>query len=180
MVQLFKYKDSEIEEILKSIVILIDTREQENSHIKDYFDKKKISYKVQKLDCGDYSFYIPKNEELGISRELFFNDIVCIERKGSLEELSGNFTKDRARIEEELSRKRGRLYLMIEGATYEDILKHNYNTKYNPKSFIATLKTFEARYGINTSFISKMGAGNYIYYTFIYYLREYFKYGLRN
>ena len=29
MVQLFKYKDSEIEEILKSIVILIDTREQE-------------------------------------------------------------------------------------------------------------------------------------------------------
>ena len=140
MVQLFKYKDSEIEEILKSIVILIDTREQENSHIKDYFDKKKISYKVQKLDCGDYSFYIPKNEELGISRELFFNDIVCIERKGSLEELSGNFTKDRARIEEELSRKRGRLYLMIEGATYEDILKHNFNTKYKEPMTVITHK----------------------------------------
>ena len=106
MVQLYRYKDKEIEEIIKSIVILIDTREQENSHIKDYFDKKKIVYKVQKLDYGDYSFYIPKNEALGISRELYFNDIVCIERKGSLEELSGNFTKDRARIEEELSRKK--------------------------------------------------------------------------
>ena len=78
MVQLFKYKDSEIEKILKSIVILIDTREQENSHIKDYFDKKKIAYKPQKLDYGDYSFCIPRNEALGISRELYFNDIVCI------------------------------------------------------------------------------------------------------
>lgn len=179
MVQLFRYKDSEIEEILKSIVILIDTREQENSHIKDYFDKKKIAYKSQKLDYGDYSFYVPRNEALGITRELYFNDIVCIERKGSLEELSGNFTKDRARIEEELSKKRGRLYLMIEGATYEDILRHNYKTKYIPLSFIATLKTFEARYDINTSFISKVGAGNYIYYTFFYYLREYLKHGLK-
>lgn len=179
MVQLFRYKDSEIEEILKSIVILIDTREKENSHIKDYFDKKGIEYKVKKLDYGDYSFYVPRNEALGITRELYFNDIVCIERKGSLEELSGNFTKDRARIEEELSKKRGRLYLMIEGATYEDILRHNYKTKYIPLSFIATLKTFEARYDINTSFISKVGAGNYIYYTFFYYLREYLKHGLK-
>lgn len=175
MVELFKYKDSEIDKLLKSIVILIDTREQENSHIKEYFDKKKIKYDIQKLNYGDYSFYIPKNEELGIPRDLYFDGIITIERKGSLEELSGNFTKDRARIEEEFSRKKGKLHLMIEDATYDYIVLHNYNTQYNPKSFIATLKTFEVRYNINTFFVSKRGAGNYIYYTFVYYLREYLK-----
>ena len=41
MVQLFKYTDKELEDILKSIVVLVDTREQENIHITDYLDKKK-------------------------------------------------------------------------------------------------------------------------------------------
>ena len=45
MVQLYKYSKSELDKILKTPVILIDTREQENIHITDYFDKKKIQYK---------------------------------------------------------------------------------------------------------------------------------------
>ena len=178
MVQLYKYSKSELDKILKTPVILIDTREQENIHITDYFDKKKIKYKEMKLDHGDYTFYIPKNEELGISRDLYFNDIVTVERKGSLEELSGNFCNGRARIEEEFTRKKGKMYLMVEGATYEDIVKHNYNTEYNPVSFIATLDTYEARYGIHTSFTSKTAAGNFIYHKFKYHLREYLKNGL--
>ncbi|WP_346929192.1 ERCC4 domain-containing protein [Clostridium sp.] len=177
MVQLYNYTDKEIETLLKSIVILIDTREQQNEHILEYLDKQKIKHEKMKLNHGDYSFYIPKNIELGIVRDLYFKDIVSIERKGSLEELSGNFTVGRANIEEEFTRKNGKMYLMIENANYEDIVKHNYNTQYEPKSFIATLKTYEARYNINTSFVSKVGAGNYIYYTFRYYLREYLKRG---
>lgn len=178
MVQLYNYKDSELEILLDSIVILVDTREQENGHILEYLNKKNIKYKKMKLEYGDYSFYIPKNTELGIVRDLYFKDVVSIERKGSLEELSSNFTVGRANIEEEFTRKSGKMYLMVEDATYEDIVKHNYKTKYEPKSFIATLKTYEARYNINTSFVSKVGAGNYIYYTFRYYLREYLKRGL--
>ncbi len=178
MVQLYNYTDKEIEILLKSIVILIDTREQQNDHILEYLDKKKIKHEKMKLNHGDYSFYIPKDTELGIVRDLYFKDIVSIERKGSLEELSSNFTVGRTNIEEEFTRKNGKMYLMIENATYEDIVKHNYNTQYEPKSFIATLKTYEARYNINTSFVTKGGAGNYIYYTFRYYLREYLKRGL--
>lgn len=178
MVQLYKYTEAELKEILKSIIVLIDSREQENVHIIDYFDKKKIEYKEMKLDHGDYSFYIPKNNDLGISRDLHFNDIVTVERKGSLEELSGNFCNGRSRIEEEFTRKKGKMYLMIENAVYEDIVKHNYDTEYNPVSFIATLDTFEARYNIITSFISKAAAGNFIYHKFKYHLREYFKSGI--
>lgn len=178
MVSLYKYTDKELKEILDSMVVLIDTREQQNSHIISYLEKQKIKYKILKLDHGDYTFYIPKNIELGIQRELYFNDIVTIERKGSLEELSSNFTVGRANIEEEFTRKKGKMYLMIEDANYDSIVKHLYNTKYNPKSFVATLKTFEARYNINTCFISKVGAGNWIYYTFLYHLREFLKQGL--
>lgn len=175
MVQLYRYTDKELDNIIKSIVILIDSREQENNHIIKYFEQKKINYKSLKLNYGDYSFYIPANKEYGIDRDLYFNNMITIERKGSLEELSGNFTKDRSRIEEEFTRKKGKMYLMIEGASYEDIVKHRYKTQYEPKSFIATLNTFEVRYNITSSFISKTGAGNFIYHKFKYYLREYLK-----
>lgn len=178
---LYKYTDSEIKALLKSLIVLVDTREQVNKHIIDYFDKKEILFKEAKLDFGDYSFMLPANQELGIHRDLYFTNEIVIERKGNLEELSGNLTKDRTRIESELLRSKGKVLLLIEGASYEDIVQHNYNTQYNPKSFIATLKAFECRYNMNTSFIHKPFTGNFIYFTFYYFLREYLKNGgLRN
>ena len=33
-----------MEELISSIVILVDTREKVNSHITDYFDRKEIKY----------------------------------------------------------------------------------------------------------------------------------------
>lgn len=52
--------------------MLIDTREQENKHIIDYFESKNSPYEMKKLDYGDYSAYLPKNEELCIHRNLYF------------------------------------------------------------------------------------------------------------
>ena len=56
----YKFSDVELKKILKELVILIDTREKSNKHIIKWFEEKKIKYKVQKLDYGDYSAYIPK------------------------------------------------------------------------------------------------------------------------
>ena len=99
----YKYTDKEVEEIIKSMIILVDTREKKMDHITEYFDKAKIPYKKKALPYGDYSFLVPQNESLSIPRDLvFYNDIV-IERKGSLEELSGNLTKERDRLEKELA-----------------------------------------------------------------------------
>ena len=90
-----------MEELISSMTILVDTREQKNNHITDYFDRKKINYKRKALNYGDYSFMIPANEKLSIPRDLYFNNSCVIERKGSLEEISGNLTNGRDRFEKE-------------------------------------------------------------------------------
>lgn len=166
------FKKTEVDKILKNAIILVDTREQENRHILEYFDKKKIPYKVEKLNYADYSICLQESEYL--DKEVYLNNVISIERKGSLEELSGNFTKDRARLEEEFQRTQGKLFLLIEGATFEDIVEHNYKTEFKPNSYVGTLKAFEARYGFSTSFVKdKSKVGEFIYKTLIYQAREY-------
>ena len=66
----YKFTDKEMEELISSMTILVDTREQKNNHITDYFDRKKINYKRKALNYGDYSFMIPANEKLSIPRDL--------------------------------------------------------------------------------------------------------------
>ena len=68
----YKFTDKEMEELISSMTILVDTREQKNNHITDYFDRKKINYKRKALNYGDYSFMIPANEKLSIPRDLYF------------------------------------------------------------------------------------------------------------
>ncbi len=172
-----KYTDKEIDELLTSLVVLVDSREQKAGHVIKYLDDKKIKHEVQKLEHGDYSCYIPKNEELGIYRDMYLTNIISIERKANLEELSNNFTKGRSQIENEFIRSKGKLMLLIENACYEDIVLHKYKTKYKPISFIATLKTFESRYGIETNFIRGAFSGNFIYMTLKYSARELLKHG---
>ena len=174
MLEMFKYTDKEIKELLKSMIILVDSRENVNQHITKWFDEKKIPYRVEKLETADYSFYLPKNIELGIPRDLYFADKMKIERKASLEELSGNFTADRLRIESEFIRNRGKCTLLIENADYSDIISHKYKTEYNPVSFLATLHSFSERYNIPFIFIKNSEcSGQFIFQTFYYFLRNY-------
>ena len=117
MIEYYRFTDKELKALLKSMVILVDTREQVNNHILQYFDSKKIPYKVQKLDVADYSFMLPANPELGIIRDLYFDDLVAIERKNSLEEISSCFTTTRTAFENEFVRSKGKTYLLIENAS---------------------------------------------------------------
>lgn len=167
---MFRYSDKEIKEILKGAVVVVDTREQKCGHIIDYFKAKKINYVCEKLDFGDYTLKVHLPH---VGRSIYLQDKCVIERKANLNELSGNFTQSRERIESEFLRARGSMYLLIENACYQDILLHNYNTKYLPKSFIATLKAFEARYNLRTTFLKDSAySGDFIYKTLIYTLRE--------
>ena len=172
MINQYKYTDKEVNELLKSIAIIIDSREQNNVHITDWLDKKKIPYKIEKLEYCDYSFMLPKNEELGIIRDIYFTDKISIERKNSLEELSGNLTGDRLRFESEFIRSKGKVYLMIENASYGDIVAHNYKTEYKPQSFLASLHSFADRYNLSVNFIDKKCSAQFIYYTFYYHIRN--------
>lgn len=173
----YRFTKTEIEKLLENnLVIIVDTREQENKHILDYFDKKKIHYEVKKLDAGDYSVKLTANEELKLFREIYFP--VTIEKKNSIDELAQSF-KDRTRFENEFIRATGagiKIFLLIEdGQGYENIIKGNYRSQYEPKALLASLKAFESRYNIHTAFIDKKYSGNFIYHTLKYYLYEYLK-----
>lgn len=176
MIDKYHYTDKEITEIISSMIILIDTREKNIKHITDYFDRKEVQYKIKALSYGDYSFVIPKNEALSIPRDLYFDKKVCIERKGSLEEISGNLTNGRDRFEKELSLAPGTKVLLIENADYGDIAAGNYNTQYNKKSFVGSLHSFWFKYNVPMFFMKENKySGLFIRMYFEYYFKNYLK-----
>ncbi len=176
MLERFAFTDKEIDELIGSMVILVDTREKENGHITDHFTKKGIAFKKKALSQGDYSFMLPANEALSIPRDLYFDREIMIERKGSLEELSGNLAQQRDRFEKELALAPANKVLLIENASYADMAAGNYRTQYNKKSFWASLHSFWHRYGLPFVFIeNKKCSGLFIYGTFCYYLKSHLK-----
>jgi len=183
MIEKPNYTTKQIDLLLSKMKIVIDTREQVNYHITDYFDAKLVDYVSQKLDYGDYSLCIPAHPELGIEEDIYFTDKIVIERKNSLMEISNNLGNERERFERELARSKGSTFIiMIEDGCYEDILFERYSkdryaikSNFNPKAFIATLATFRARYGIHVDYVNKKSAGNFIYHILKYWLRCYLK-----
>lgn len=170
----YHYSDSEKKAILKSIGILIDTREKKNEHLIDFFDAHKIPYEKRALDSGDYSFYVPANPELGIDKTMYFQNEIFVERKASLDELAGNFTRNRTRFEEEFSispaKKR---YLIIENANYYDIVDGSYSSSYNNKSFVGSLHSFNMKYDVQVIFMpDNRYTGSYIVGLFKYFLKN--------
>lgn len=169
----YKYTDKEQGELIKSMTILVDTREKVNDHIIDYFERKDIPYKRKSLKCGDYSFYIPACEALSIPRDIYFDNQIIIERKASLEELSNNLSKERDRFEKELALSPKVKTILIENADYKDVVTGNYNTQYNKKSYWATIHSFWFKYDVPFVFMQhKECSGQFIRGFFEYYLKN--------
>lgn len=172
---LYKYTDKEINEIVHEATIIVDSREKENKHITKYFEDKGIKWAVEKLDYGDYSIRVDLPTT---NRPLYLTDHISIERKANLNELSGNLTHNRDRFVAEFERAKGKIYLLIENAEYEDIEKELYTTKFNKKAFRASLEAFEQRYNINIHYQKDTNVtGYWIYRTLTSYLRELLKQG---
>lgn len=173
----YNYSQKEIDSILKSMVIVVDSREQKNKHITNYFETQKIIYMSRALKTGDYSAFIPKNEELGITRDIHL--LATVERKNSIDELAQSIT-DRSRFENELIRASRSHFIMIveDKDGYENLLNHNYRSQYSPKALLGSIKAFEVRYKFTTIFLDKKLTGNYINYHFRGLVNEYLKNGL--
>ncbi|AIC95404.1 ERCC4 domain-containing protein [Shouchella lehensis] len=170
----YRYDKKEIDQILKTLVITVDTREQKNQHVREYFMKKDIPFVNRTMKTGDYGCYIPANPELGIIRDTFVNG--AVERKNGVDELVESI-KDRTRFENELIRSvKMPFTLLVEDVDgYAKILNGKYRSNYNPVSLLGSLKTFEARYNFTTHFINPAYSGNYIYHTLLYLAREVLK-----
>jgi ERCC4-type nuclease len=167
----YKFTDKEIKTILDSLILIVDTREKSNQHIVDYFRKKEVPFKFQKLDTGDYAAMIPANPELGLLRDLYFD--IVIERKANIDEFAQNTKEDR--FENELIRSHGMNFLLVIEDTYENLLNGVYRSKYKPQALLGRLKAFEARYGFNTVWMDKKLMGNFIYHHLYYQVRNLLK-----
>lgn len=99
---------NEKQEFMKSVTILVDTREQVNEHILSAFRSYGVMFEERKLDYGDYSFLVGDKD---------FSKSCIIERKANVDELYNNVTTDRERIEKELdtiSRNARQCTLLVE------------------------------------------------------------------
>lgn len=162
----------DIDNILKNMVILVDSREKSNKHILDWLDyKDRCEYQKITFSNGDYSCMLKACPEYGINEDIYFHKEFVIERKNSLDELSQNFTKNRARFEHELGTFNGRMIIAVED-TWSNLFQGNYSAKYNRKSFIGTTMAFTHRYGVSFNFLKKEEIGVYIYTQCRYYIRE--------
>ncbi|MEG0133098.1 MAG: ERCC4 domain-containing protein [Clostridium sp.] len=181
--------DAELKKVLKHLVILTDSAEQENSHIIEYFEKKKIAFNQFSLSEGDYSGMITCNEEtakiLGITKDLYFTNDILIERKAHIDELCGNLkntgTKERQRFEFELTRialSGADKFLLIEDKDGEENIRtRNYRSEYEPAALYNSLKAFEARYKCPIVFNSKEISPMWIFSTIKMHVREKLKQG---
>lgn len=179
----YKFTDTEIKKLLKeNLVILVDTREQQNKHVLKYFDEKKVKYKTQKIDEGDYTAIITKCPEMGIHRDIYFP--VAVERKNSVDELANNLaektdSRDDIRLIRELQRAKTKgikITLIVEDKNgMENIRQGKYRSLYKPQSFLGRLSSIQDLYLQDTIFTASSNTGFEIYRKLYYGVRNYLK-----
>lgn len=135
----------DIESTLKTMVICVDSREQDTEQSKRRYADFGVPWERGKLDFGDYSavFTLPNGEKFDLM------GIVSVERKMSLDELCGCYTNDRARFEREFERAKAvnaKIYLLIEEATFEKAYNGKYRSQMKPQALVASMLAWLARY----------------------------------
>ena len=165
----YKFTEKETKKILDNLTILVDTRENSNGHIIDFFNKKKIPYKVQKLDFGDYSCVIPRGTIDRFTSDIYFTNDFVVERKANLDEICGNLKDDASRLKKELAHlnKYGiEFYIFLEDENYELNLRNaNYRSQYDAFTLMQRIyKGIEAEYNTMVIPVPKSCMGSKIYY----------------
>ena len=135
----------EIDTVLKTLTVLVDTREQPTPQLKKRIKDMGVPAVRRKLDFGDYSAAVTLSD----GSEYSLEKAVCIERKMDIDELCGCFCKGRARFTREFERAKksgAKMYLLVEGASWEKIIRHNYMSLMAPNALVASITAWMARY----------------------------------
>jgi len=157
--------DKEITAALKSLCVIVDTREK-STRITEHFSAKDIPFAVKTMKTGDYTF-----EYDGMR----FDDEVVIERKNSIDEIAANFTIDRQRFENEFLRVKAagaKAFLIIENCSWEKIKNGDYRSQIKPQALMASLLCWQVRYGITINFCKPEDTAELIYGILYYWLKE--------
>ena len=153
-------------QILESMEILVDTREQRTAKAEQRYNSFGVPYSRATLSYGDYTanFTLLDGGKLyDISKTI--NPICIVERKMNLDELAQCFTHSRERFEKEFHRATANncfIHLICEDGSYERIVGHKYKSKFPPKSFLASITAWERRYNIHFHFCSSLESGHLI------------------
>ncbi len=153
-------------EMLESMVILTDTREQPTEKSKKRYESFGVPYERRTLSYGDYSY----NAKLPSGKWLFdenetVSGLAVVERKMNLDELASCLTHSRDRFEREFKRAKGhnaRIFLLVENATWENLLNGKYRSKFNSKAFFASLCAWLVRYDLQLVFCKEDTSGKII------------------
>ena len=158
-----------IDRCIDSMIILVDTREQDTERARRRLKALPCEYQRQALNYGDYSyaFTLPDSEQLSVTlSDTMISPLCAIERKMNLDELAGCFTRDRKRFEKEFERARehnANVFLIVENATYEGLINGKYRSRFNSKAFLASLIAWQIRYGIHAIFCKEETSAALIY-----------------
>lgn len=166
----------EINIALNNAVLLVDTREQDTAAFRRRIEDIGLLHERIKLNCGDYSIKTVTDEGVCISMA----DRVAIERKMNIDELAQCFTRDRDRFRREFERAKAnntKLYMLIEGATWENIYTGRYRTKMHSKALIASVLAWLARYNCQILFCKAETSGKLIHDILYRELKEYLEIG---
>jgi len=164
-----QYTHFEVDESLKSMVILVDTREQDTPTLHRRLEGLNCPFEREKLDSGDYSckYTLPDGTIHRLN--------AMVERKMNVDELCNCFTKGRARFEREFERAKEsetKIYLLIENGSMDNVLNGKYRSKMEPSSLSASLLAWSIRYGFITHFCKPENTGLLIYKILRYELKE--------
>ncbi len=140
----------EMEHVLESIVIIVDTREHITEDLKKRMNNTGYKYYRKCLNFGDYS------AEYSVNGKIYSLESECvIERKMSLDEICSNFTKGRQRFEREFERARAagaKIHLIVENGSYEKILTGDYRSRLSSDCLYSSLIAFCDRYNLTIHF----------------------------
>jgi ERCC4-type nuclease len=155
----------EIERVLESFRIIADTREHNTAQAKKRFQRFKTKVERATLSYGDYCWNADLNGRPIHDTSSTISAPCVIERKMSLDELAGNFTRGRKRFQREFERaaaKNARVYLLVENATWEKIFRHDYRSMYHHNAYIASITAWMSRYNITPVFCRAETSGKMI------------------
>lgn len=141
----------DLEKTLSTMTIICDSREHATAEAKKRWESFGVPYRIQGLRSGDYTaeFVLPNGETFSLENH------AVIERKLGISEICGNFCQNRARFIREFERIRNagaKAYIVIEGASWEAIYNHRYNSKMAPQALVASLTAWMARYNAHIIF----------------------------
>ncbi|KJZ83210.1 MULTISPECIES: ERCC4 domain-containing protein [unclassified Clostridium] len=176
----YRYTDKEMKKILDNMVVIVDSREQNNQHIIEFFNKKNIPYKTIKNDFGDYTAMLPAGTLTGFTSDIYFDRDIAIERKNSIDEIAGNLKEDAARIKKELAHMNKydiKYFFFVEDKNFHENLRNgNFRSQYDPFTLMQRIKKgIEAEYNTVIVPIDKKFIGSEIYYTLQAYVYNLFK-----